>query len=107
MRMGQPGKIIRQATKHGTVLKLGFTQLSAFETGQHGGGADGSSMVKRPRAKRCTSPVSRPNPGSLHRRPLSECPHRAAGVWETLRVANRDACSKLCQDSGEARAASP
>lgn len=82
--MGQPGKEFGklQATKHGTVLKLGCTHVSVFESGRHGGAVPWS---KGPEPNAAGLPCKSRVPSSPAS--VSECPHRAAGASETLRVA--------------------
>lgn len=98
--MGQPGKEFGklQATKHGTVLKLGCTHVSVFETERHGGAVPWSKAPSQ------TLQVSRANPGSLHRRPV--CPSVHTELLELRKHCGLRCLSRLCQDSGEVRAAS-
>lgn len=80
--IGSARQRIRQAAKHGTVWRLGFTHVSAFETARHGGAVPWS---KGPEPNVVTSPVQIQGPFIA-----GQCPSVFTGLFgasETLRVA--------------------
>lgn len=89
---GSARQRIRQAAKHGTVWRLGFTHVSAFETARHGGAVPWSkgpepSVARLPSKSRVPS-----SPASVR--------VSSPGCWSFGNTAGCDACSNYAKTRG-------